>query len=199
MPSVEKEKLPLTIQEMAEQKYTLEERLKPLPEEDWYKGIYQDCLRNPLGADCLAYLLKRNGKSTEIPHWDTGEPTGVTVEEYAGLLRKAPTMMTPDHYVKKNQEVENVVKTKFYAVVPKDLTENYQAYWEDYVYFDIAERAANGILDRTYYWFLFEGLFRGNNFRDSFEVKKYLISRGIERPLHYVQYVAVSGDTHSYR
>ena len=73
--------------------------------------------------------------------------------------------MTADHYVKKNQEVENVVKTKFYAVVPKDLTENYQAYWEDYVYFDIAEREANGILDRTYYWFLFEGVIGGKMFR----------------------------------
>jgi len=59
MPSVEKEKLPLTIQEMAEQRYTLKERLKPLPEEDWCRGIYNDFLRNPLWADCLAYFVER--------------------------------------------------------------------------------------------------------------------------------------------
>ena len=76
--------------------------------------------------DCLAYLLKRNGKSTEIPHWDTGEPTGITVEEYAGLLRKAPTPMLPDVYVKTiNHEVEDVVLAKFYEIVPEDLFQNY--------------------------------------------------------------------------
>ena len=162
MSSVEKEKLPLTINEMRNQRFTLEERLKPLTEDDWCRGIYDNYLLNPLGADCLAYLLKRNGKSTEIPHWDTGEPTGVTVEEYAGLLRKAPTMMMPDHYVKTiNQEVENAIKAKFYAVVTKDLIDNYEAYWGNFVYFEMAEREYPSIYDN--FWFLYRGFFRGDN------------------------------------
>ena len=60
MPPVEKEKLSLTIQEMAEQRYTLEERLKLLTEDDWYRGIYLENYEfhfNPVLADCFANWL----------------------------------------------------------------------------------------------------------------------------------------------
>ena len=137
MPPVEKEKLPLTIQEMAEQRYTLEERLKLLTEDDWYRGIYLEDYEfhfNPVLADCFANWLKENGESTEIPDRINGESTNVTVEEIAALLRKAPTPMLPDVYVKTiNHEVEDVVLAKFYEIVPEDLFQNYFKFFLDWM------------------------------------------------------------------
>ena len=147
MSSVEKEKLPLTIQEMAEQKYTLEERLKLLTEDDWYRGIYLEDYElhfNPVLADCFANWLKENGESTEIPDMNTGESTNVTVEEIAALLRKAPTPMLPDVYVKTiNHEVEDVVLAKFYEIVPEDLFQNYFKFFLDWMN-PIIPRLRNG-------------------------------------------------------
>ena len=147
MPSVEKEKLPLTINEMRNQRFTLEERLKLLTEDDWYRGIYLDEYEfhfNPLLADCFANWLKENGESTEIPDRINGESTNVTVEEIAALLRKAPTPMLPDGYVKTiNREVEDVVLAKFYEIVPEDLFQNYFKFSLDWMN-PIIPRLRNG-------------------------------------------------------
>jgi len=134
MTSDEKEKSPPTIQEIRDQRFTLEERLKPLTEDDWCRGIYlKGYWWNPLLADCFATWLKENGESTEIPDMNTSESTGVTVEEIAERMRRAPTPLMGDPYVKTfSQEVEDAVRAKFHELIDLELWSNYMDFLADW-------------------------------------------------------------------
>ena len=132
----------MTIQQMSEKRFSIEERLKPIPEEKWFEGIYMvDPLRNPVLVDKFANWLLHNDRHTILQN-------GNTVKEYAQLLRKAPTMMRGDTCREDGESrVESAVKEKFYEIVSPELQGSYADYFYECLeygfspgYFEMCER-----------------------------------------------------------